>query len=41
MNILEYLMENITADKNLDEIIDVFDFMCKTPIDDDLLLNEF
>ena len=41
MNILEYLIKNITADKNLDEIIDVFDFMCKTPIDEDLLLNEY
>ncbi len=41
MSLLEYLQNNISANNSLDEIINVFEEMCKTPIEDDLLLNEY
>ncbi len=41
MDLLEYLMSNISTDNSLDEIINIFDKMCKTPVEDDMLLNEY
>lgn len=41
MELLEYLNNNISDENSLDEIINVFDEMCKTPIEEDLLLNEY
>ena len=41
MELLNYLKKNITADNSLDEIIKTFKKMCETPIEDDLLLNEY
>ncbi len=40
MSLFEYLKNNISANNTLDEIIDVFEEMCKTPLED-LLLNEY
>ena len=41
MKLLEYLKQNITTDVSLDEILSIFEEMCKTPIEEDLLLNEY
>ena len=41
MELLEYLKNNISTNKSLDEIISIFEEMCKTPIEEDLLLNEY
>lgn len=41
MDLLEYLKSNISTDNSLDEIINIFDRMCKTPVEDDMLLNEY
>lgn len=41
MDLLEYLKSNISISNSLDEIINVFEEMCKTPIEEDLLLNEY
>jgi len=41
MDLLKYLKDNITTDNTIDEIINVFEEMCKTPIEEDLLLNEY
>ena len=41
MELLEYLKSNISINKSLDEIINVFEEMCKTPIEEDLLLSEY
>ena len=41
MPLLEFLNDNISANNTVDEIINVFEEMCKTPIEDDLLLLEY
>ena len=41
MELLEYLKNNISINKSLDEIINTFEEMCKTPIEEDLLLSEY
>ena len=41
MFLLNFLNDNISASNTLDEIIDVFEEMCQTPIEDDLLLLEY
>ena len=41
MALLEFLNNNISSDNTIDEIINVFEEMCKTPIEDDLLLLEY
>ena len=41
MELLEYLKCNISTNISLDEIINIFEEMCKTPIEEDLLLNEY
>ena len=41
MDLIEYLKSNISISNSLDEIINVFEEMCKTPIEEDLLLNEY
>ena len=41
MELLEYLKSNISINKSLDEIINTFEEMCKTPIEEDLLLSEY
>ncbi len=41
MELLEYLKCNISINISLDEIIYIFEEMCKTPIEEDLLLNEY
>lgn len=41
MELLRYLKCNICKRNSIDEIINVFEEMCKTPIDDDILLNEY
>lgn len=41
MDLLEYLKSNISISNSLDEIINIFEEMCKTPIEEDLLLNEY
>ena len=41
MELLEYLKNNISTSNSLDEIINIFEEMCKTPIEEDLLLNEY
>lgn len=41
MQLLDFLKENITNQNTTDEIIDVFKQMCKTPIEEDLLLLEY
>ena len=41
MSLLEFLNDNISANNTVDEIINVFEEMCKTPIEDDLLLLEY
>lgn len=41
MQLLDFLKQNITNQNTTDEIIDVFKQMCKTPIEEDLLLLEY
>ncbi len=41
MELLRYLKCNICKRNSIDEIINVFEEMCKTPIEDDILLNEY
>ena len=41
MSLLEYLQNNISTDNTVDEIINVFEDMCKTSTEEDLLLNEY
>jgi hypothetical protein len=41
MALLEFLNNNTSSDNTIDEIINVFEEMCKTPIEDDLLLLEY
>ena len=41
MKLLRFLKSNICKKNTIDEIISVFEEMCKTPIEDDLLLNEY
>ena len=41
MSLLEFLQNNISSNNKVDEIINVFEEMCKTSIDDDLLLLEY
>ena len=41
MSLLEFLKDNISTNNTVDEIINVFEEMCKTPIEEDLLLNEY
>lgn len=41
MDLLDFLKKNISADNTTDEIIDVFQQMCKTPIEEDLLFLEY
>lgn len=41
MELLEFLKSNISINNSLDEIINVFEEMCKTPLEEDLLLNEY
>ena len=38
---LEFLKQNISTDNTLDEIIDVFEKMCKEPIEEELFLLEY
>ena len=41
MDLLQYLENNISDNNTIDEIINIFEEMCKTPIEEDLLLNEY
>lgn len=41
MDLLDFLKQNISADNTTDEIINTFQEMCKTPIEEDLLLLEY
>lgn len=41
MSLLEFLQNNISSNNTVDEIINVFEEMCKTPIEEDLLLLEY
>lgn len=41
MEMLEFLKNNISTEQTLDEIINAFEEMCKTPIEEDLLLSEY
>lgn len=41
MSLLEFLNNNISDDNTIDEIIDVFEKMCKTPVKEDLILLEY
>lgn len=41
MSLLNFLKKNISNDNTVDEIINVFEEMCKTPIEEDLLLTEY
>ncbi len=41
MILLNFLKKNISTRNTVDEIINVFEEMCKTPIEDDLLLHEY
>lgn len=41
MSLLEFLQNNISSNNTVDEIINVFEEMCKTPIEEDLLLHEY
>lgn len=40
MELLGFLKENITDTMTLPEIVDVFEKMCETPVDEDLILYE-
>ena len=39
--LLDYLKDHISVNNTVDEIIDVFEQMCKTPIEEDILLLEY
>lgn len=41
MQLLDFLKSNISPKNTIDEIINIFEEMCKTPIKEDLLLNEY
>lgn len=41
MSLLNFLKENISTDNTVDEIINVFEEMCKTSVEEDLLLLEY
>ena len=41
MSLLVFLKDRISASNTVDEIMDVFEEMCKTPIEEDLLLLEY
>ena len=41
VQLLEYLRGNISVGDSLDKIISTFEEMCKIPIEEDLLLNEY
>ena len=41
MPLLNFLKDNISSNDTLDEIIDTFEVMCQTPIEDDVLLLEY
>lgn len=41
MALLEFLKNNISENSTLEEIISVFKEMCRTPIEEDLLLLEY
>ncbi len=41
MSLLNFLKKNISNDNTVDEIINVFEEMCKTSIEEDLLLTEY
>ena len=41
MSLLNFLKDNISTNNTLDEIIDVFEEMCNTPIQEELLLLEY
>ena len=41
MSLLKFLKDNISTDNTANEIINVFEEMCKTPIKEDLLLLEY
>ena len=41
MRLLEFLKNNISVNNTIDEIINIFEEMCKIPIEQDLLLNEY
>ncbi len=41
MLLLEFLKENISVNNTVDEIIDIFKEMCKTPVEEDELLFEY
>ena len=39
-HLLEYLKNTITDDMTLEEIVDIFEKMCQTPVDEDMILFE-
>ena len=41
MALVDFLKKNISENSTVDEIIDVFEEMCETPIEEDLLLLEY
>ena len=41
VSLLNFLKDNISTDNTVDEIINVFEEMCKTPIEEELLLLEY
>ena len=41
VSLLKMLKDNISTDNTVDEIINVFEEMCKTPVEEDLLLLEY
>ena len=41
VELLKFLKDNISTDNSVDEIIYVFEEMCKTPVEEDLLLLEY
>ena len=41
VELLEYLKNNISENSTVDEITDVFEEMCKKPIEEELLLLEY
>ena len=41
MPLLDFLNDNISTNNTVDEVIDIFEEMCKTPIEEDLLLLEY
>ncbi|MBE6692765.1 MAG: hypothetical protein E7586_05550 [Ruminococcaceae bacterium] len=41
MSLIRFLNDHISSDNTVDEIIDIFEEMCKTPMEEDLLLLEY